>query len=711
MKSNTDAPGTQDTLGSNAALSQLQDLVPQLPYSQENAEIQPTEYVYQMPSSQEHIYHNAIHHTQFINSQSGMDCSFPNVNYHDGHDAGSVPGPTYFDLNHPAMDYSSYGVQPYPPYTDVAAAACSAGVGLFPSAPHDAMATFKPTHPSLLKPEHRNSKAMKRGPMDEMRQLVRILVKLVPKSMKFLVKSEEGGSGNRVSEKQIKEYLKGTLGEAAPKPEWGLPFGSGQYLAGRSWEAVTEEIEALGLFTNVWPAPLTKEGIQAALARRKAKLHAAAEDLKRGTPSARPPPAPGARASGAEADAVATLSLLGTPQAAKKRKSASLAGAPLSSPKISQPTASAPTSSPPVALKAASASGLMNLALAPNPRDAPGVPTLSAAHIRLAASHIPALKNSILGGPAAGASWPPAPQPVAPVHQPQNPSDMTELELWHIVLFYMQAAMKKSGSTPHEEMGDLLYTKDLVKQTISRSTATPIQQPAAMSLPPSPYSMPQPQAPSAHASYLLPFSQAAHSSQSLYAAMGSLPIGLSHAHQSGVLPTMTNFTLQNSLQNSLGRVQMHSPSPRATQANGSPAAEPLLLMAASNAPSSVNADQILSPSMVSAVIARGAANASNTGSPRGTAPLAQLVVSPEQLEPGSAAGGAPGGKRPSEADELSAAATLASIASQGEDDTEGSPPPETAGNGEGVSANKRVKTEAGVRREDGKGDEPATAYC
>eukprot|EP00798_Chlamydomonas_sp_ICE-L_P013453 gene13453-19311_t len=221
MKSNTDAPGTQDTLGSNAGLSQLQDLVPQLPYSQENAEIQPTD-------------------------QSGMDCSFPNVNYHDGHDAGSVPGPTYFDLNHPAMDYSSYGVQPYPPYTDVAAAACSAGVGLFPSAPHDAMATFKPTHPSLLKPEHRNSKAMKRGPMDEMRQLVRILVKLVPKSMKFLVKSEEGGSGNRVSEKQIKEYLKGTLGEAAPKPEWGLPFGSGQYLAGRSWEAVTEEIEALG---------------------------------------------------------------------------------------------------------------------------------------------------------------------------------------------------------------------------------------------------------------------------------------------------------------------------------------------------------------------------------------------------------------------------------------------------------------------------------
>lgn len=39
------------------------------------------------------------------------------------------------------------------------------------------------------------------------------------------------GGGNRVSEDQIKEYLRYTLGEA-PQPEWGLPNGWGTYLAG-----------------------------------------------------------------------------------------------------------------------------------------------------------------------------------------------------------------------------------------------------------------------------------------------------------------------------------------------------------------------------------------------------------------------------------------------------------------------------------------------
>lgn len=75
------------------------------------------------------------------------------------------------------------------------------------------------------------SKATRRGPMDEMRQLVRILVKIIPHSAGFLSTAEEGGGGNRISEDRIKFFLDSTLGEA-PRPTWGVPQGWGVYLAG-----------------------------------------------------------------------------------------------------------------------------------------------------------------------------------------------------------------------------------------------------------------------------------------------------------------------------------------------------------------------------------------------------------------------------------------------------------------------------------------------
>jgi len=75
------------------------------------------------------------------------------------------------------------------------------------------------------------SKATRRGPMDEMRQLVRILVKIIPHSVTFLASAEEGGGGNRISEERIKYFLDSTLGEA-PRPSWGVPQGWGEYLAG-----------------------------------------------------------------------------------------------------------------------------------------------------------------------------------------------------------------------------------------------------------------------------------------------------------------------------------------------------------------------------------------------------------------------------------------------------------------------------------------------
>ena len=65
-------------------------------------------------------------------------------------------------------------------------------------------------------------------------QLVRILVKLFLNSLVFS-KLIEGAvwAPHRLSEVQIRTYLRATLGLEAPQPQWGLPTGWGHYLAGR----------------------------------------------------------------------------------------------------------------------------------------------------------------------------------------------------------------------------------------------------------------------------------------------------------------------------------------------------------------------------------------------------------------------------------------------------------------------------------------------
>ncbi|KAK9842895.1 hypothetical protein WJX74_004055 [Apatococcus lobatus] len=143
-------------------------------------------------------------------------------------------------------------------------------------------AGYPPTSAAVQGPL--KAKATRRGPMDEMRQLVRILVKLIPHSVDHIATSEEGGGGNRISEEQIKVYLDSTLGDA-PRPAWGIPNGWGDYVAvlfswatgvpitrdqamrcakrepGRSWEALDSELAKLGLYPASWTLPLNREGL------------------------------------------------------------------------------------------------------------------------------------------------------------------------------------------------------------------------------------------------------------------------------------------------------------------------------------------------------------------------------------------------------------------------------------------------------------------
>ncbi len=57
----------------------------------------------------------------------------------------------------------------------------------------------EPPRRAAAKPEHEDSRAKRRGPMDEMRQLVRIMVKFLPHSLRLLSATDEPGGGNRVT--------------------------------------------------------------------------------------------------------------------------------------------------------------------------------------------------------------------------------------------------------------------------------------------------------------------------------------------------------------------------------------------------------------------------------------------------------------------------------------------------------------------------------
>lgn len=130
------------------------------------------------------------------------------------------------------------------------------------------------------------NKLSRRGPMDEMRLLVRILLKLFPHSAELAAPQEEYGGGNRLTGDQIRSYLEKLLGPEAPQPEWGIPGKWNGYVAqlfswavdknitpeqiesvasrqpGRCWEIDAERLGMFGVHPAAWPLPISKEKIQ-----------------------------------------------------------------------------------------------------------------------------------------------------------------------------------------------------------------------------------------------------------------------------------------------------------------------------------------------------------------------------------------------------------------------------------------------------------------
>lgn len=49
--------------------------------------------------------------------------------------------------------------------------------------------------------------------------------------MNLVRQEEEKGGGNKITEQQIKGYLKQILGPDCPQPTWGLPNGWGDFIA------------------------------------------------------------------------------------------------------------------------------------------------------------------------------------------------------------------------------------------------------------------------------------------------------------------------------------------------------------------------------------------------------------------------------------------------------------------------------------------------
>jgi hypothetical protein len=151
-------------------------------------------------------------------------------------------------------------------------------------------------------------------------------------------------------------------------------------MPGRKWEALDDELRALGLYPRAWALPLDKQQVDRVQV-----------DRVQSDPAQR----------GAAADPVA----------------AALAALHIA----------VPTGVPRLALPAGAA------------------PFAAVAAAATAAAAPPAKRRRHGGG------------------VPVDMSDYGEVELWHLALKVVQEALKKGGTSPAEQLGDLLATRDMVR--------------------------------------------------------------------------------------------------------------------------------------------------------------------------------------------------------------------------------------------------------
>lgn len=155
---------------------------------------------------------------------------------------------------------------------------------------HDPPKTFKKKN-NMQKIENAESMAKRRGPTDEMRQFVRILVQVIPATRSVLTRvasmpqaqrNADKGSGtdtsvgNKLNSWTMHAFLAEIFGEARWMPDWGVSEGWSEWLAsflsdvldqpvtqreayecayrpaGRSWRANTALMFDMDLYADYW---------------------------------------------------------------------------------------------------------------------------------------------------------------------------------------------------------------------------------------------------------------------------------------------------------------------------------------------------------------------------------------------------------------------------------------------------------------------------
>ncbi|MEW5314937.1 MAG: hypothetical protein WDW38_006396 [Sanguina aurantia] len=135
----------------------------------------------------------------------------------------------------------------------------------------------KDKHRYTMNQDLKQRMPLRRGELDELRTLIRVMVQVFPNSRRYYV----GGGG----EAECNRYLVSTLGDLAPPPR-GVPLGWKSCLAdwftdilqvevtpeqagqcvtreqGRAWSVNTDALVALGVFPREWKHPLMRETVR-----------------------------------------------------------------------------------------------------------------------------------------------------------------------------------------------------------------------------------------------------------------------------------------------------------------------------------------------------------------------------------------------------------------------------------------------------------------